>query len=156
MGRRRADLLAHVAGTVLKIETGLGVHRQAGMVLGDGGGQDGPLGRGRTFLEAEAAVHAALRIDHQGLLRENQMEAAVVPGIAGNLGLGVECDPGLLKEGPQAFLHQAGAALLANIGGLAAQMRRPAPEKGGFLHQGHFVPEARQLQGGADPGDPAA
>jgi hypothetical protein len=119
-GCRGTNLLAHPAGAVLKIKTGAGVHREAGVVLGDSGGQDGPLGGRGTFLQAEAAVHAALRADHLGLLLQAHMKVGVIPGTLCDLGLGIKGNSGLLEEGPEALLHQAGAALLADIGGLAA------------------------------------
>ncbi len=84
------------------------------------------------------------------------MEEAVFPGAPGQFGVGQQGDPGFLEEGLQTVVHQAGPALLAGIGGLAAEVSRPAPEERGFFHQGHFLPQAGQFQGGADPGNAAA
>ncbi len=69
---------------------------------------------------------------------------------------GQQGNPGFLEEGLETVVHQAGAALLTGVGGLAAEVRGPAPEERGFFHQGHFLALAGQFQGGGDPGDAAA
>ena len=155
-GRGRADLLANLAGAVLKIEAGLRIHRIPGVILGYRGGEDCPfVGRGAFFV-TEPAVYAALGVDHLGLLRQNQAEEAVFPGAPGQFGVRQQGDSGFLEEGLKTVVHQAGPALLAGIGGLAAEVRRPAPEERGFFHQGHVLSQAGQFQGGADPGNAAA